>query len=100
MSLVKRCVQRSHLLPFKILLKPIFRGFEANTFSIVTFLWFTILYREGYSSAKDLSPNHLSSQNLVFRPLPATKDPLEKIHISHSLIPSKKKGESIGFTET
>jgi hypothetical protein len=39
-------------------------GEADNTFSIVTFMWFTMLYKDGYSLAKDLCPSQMPSQNL------------------------------------
>jgi hypothetical protein len=77
-NICNRWVNLSYLWLFRVLLKPISRGVEDNTFSTVTFLWFTILYKEGYSLANDLCPSHMSFQNRVLWPLPITNDPHKK----------------------
>jgi hypothetical protein len=80
------------LFPFRVLRKPILSWPAPHTWATVTFLWWAMLYRDGYSSAKGFSPSQVSSQNLVLSPFPTTKDPrckhqrytLEKIRISQA----------------
>ena len=61
-----------------------------------TFFCCTILKRDGYCMASGISPSQVSSQNRVSRPLPGTKDPLEKKSFLVAIMPFQN-GESVGF---
>jgi hypothetical protein len=93
-----RCCHLFHLFPIKVLLKPMLNGTKAINICN-TFLWRTILYKEGYYPAKYLSPSQESSQNLVVKPLPFSKSPLAK-KSSLPFIKTLQKGESVGFAIT
>jgi hypothetical protein len=87
--------QIRHLWFKKVLLKEIFSGLRDSTFAIETCLE----YIEGYLSAKDLFPSHVSSQSHVPSPLPTVNDPLVK-KSSFAFIKPFQKGETSGLTET
>jgi hypothetical protein len=98
-SLCNICNQWSHRSPTKERPNSIFRGTEANLWATVWSLCCTILYNEGYWAANGLSPNHVSSQNLILDPSPKIKEPLEK-KSSFTCIRPFQKGESFDFTLT
>ena len=96
----QRCDQASHLSPIKVLLKLIFKGGAPwNTSCTTTFLFCAMLYNDGYCWLSGVSPNHVSSQNLVLLPSPILKEPLLK-NYSFTLISPFQKGESVGLTST
>jgi hypothetical protein len=76
---ISRCTSCNHNLQrfsVKERQKVIFNMFWFSTLATETCLHCTMLYREGYCSAKDLLPSQVSSQNLVSLPLPIVKEPL------------------------
>jgi hypothetical protein len=88
-------ISQTSILSFdEVLLNSIFSGLPVKTSDTRTFLRRTMLYNEGYCSAKGLSPNHMSSQKRVLWPFPTLKEPREKklVFNSHKSFPKRRVG--------
>jgi hypothetical protein len=70
-----------------------------STFATRTFFRCTLLYKEGYCTAKGASPNQISAQKQRVDPFLILNDPLLKKSFS-ILISSFQNGELVGFAST
>jgi hypothetical protein len=87
-SLCNRCSQRFQCAPTKERLNSILRGTEAKVCATIWSLCFTTLYNEGYWAAYGLSPNQVSSPNLILDPSPGWKSLSKKFILNpHEAFP-------------
>jgi hypothetical protein len=95
----QRCSHSRYLWLVFPRLKDIIRGVFARTIETKTFLWCTILYKDGYYCARGNSPNQMYSQNLTVPPFPTLKYLLLKKSCFARIRPFQK-GESVGLAST
>jgi hypothetical protein len=82
-----KCIHWFHLWSFNA----IFRGVWARTSATRTFFRCTMLYKNGYCCAREVSPNQISSQNHTKQPSPTLKEPLLKKIIFYTHDPFPKE---------